>query len=314
MNHLHDLEVQCAGGNEYGPSTEWQHLDAFAENLQDGAYGYRHPTIRLADLPNLEKIDLEEVQFDARGMSDLRRLDKLQQLWIHADAPDEPPSLEVSNFPHLRNLLIENHDGSEITVGDLPQLEWANLVLYSQTAKVRLHRLPRLRIVELESKLTPTTLELLEVGELQQLVLSQPYKPPPAPGTIRATNAPPPAPTVIGGLPSLHKLKRLDLPGRSVDAALAADIGGLATLESLDLQGSGLTDERLAQLRKLGNLRELDLSDTDVSAAGLNALANMPRLARLKLQNARIPDADPFLARLKASHPGLGVDRGSGTN
>lgn len=90
----------------------------------------------------------------------------------------------------------------------------------------------------------------------------------------------------VGSIPSLPRLKRLQLPG--VDDRVCHALAGSKTLDWLCLAQGDITDEGLASLRDITTLEYLDITGTCVSDASVDTLATLTHLDTLFAVNGRM--------------------------
>lgn len=101
----------------------------------------------------------------------------------------------------------------------------------------------------------------------------------------------------IEDLPQLRVLQLVN--ASSLDSAGIEQLSKISSLRRLGLPGASIQDEDLAILAKLSNLEQLDMSETDLSGSGFKYLQSIPRLNTLILHRMRqrIPEVNLYTLR-----------------
>jgi len=234
---------------------------------------------RLAELKDLESLDLSLTLISDIGMQRLKPLNNIRELGLYSVEHITDTGISyIRGWNQLRRLNLRGTDITDTSmeyVAGFPALTHLD-VSYTQVTNNGLEFLPAL-----------TQLEEFSAGG----------------NKISGVG--------LHALKALPRLKRLNLSGAQkrnsgtwvvtlADPDLET-LGQLKGLESLNLGGLRVTDLGLVQLRGLRKLRELDLSRTEVSGSGLAVLEMLPDLERLVLWNSkRVDDAAiAVLSKLK---------------
>src|SRR5262245_11534795 len=112
----------------------------------------------------------------------------------------------------------------------------------------------------------------------------------------------------LAPLKEIKQLVHLNLRGRDLDDALAANLKDLTGLTRLHLEKTKITDKGLENLKGLTNLEYLNLYGTAVGDAGLAHLEGLKKLKSLYLWETKVTDAG--VAKLKRALPQVQVIRG----
>ena len=216
---------------------------------------------RLADFPELERIDLSYTWISDLGLEHLQGLENVRSLSLfYCDYITDTGIIYLKEWKRLEELDLE---GTDVTSRVFEHL---GAITSLRSLKVGMSR------VEDEG-----FENLAPLASLERL-------------SFRGAKMSGRALPLLRLLPSLKHLEigglqRTDsgLWGVELNDFNLDNLAALTTLESLDLSDSKVTDSGLRKLAPLTRLEELNLSGTGISAAGLRALGGLPRLRALSL-------------------------------
>ncbi len=231
----------------------------------------------LAQVPNLERLDLHRCLITDAGLDHLAGLTALKELNL---SDCEFTDAGLSSLARLTNLEVLNLASS---FGDSPRIAGPGLAALAGMTK--------LRVLILDKNLVNDSalVHLKPLKGLKELYLEQTR--------------------VVGpGLANLKELTALTLLSlnetRMTDAGLEG-LQGLSSLETLNLRGTLLRDEGIKHLSRLANLHSLVLEGTQVTDTGLPSLYGMKGLKRVALADSKVTQEG--IDKLKAALPGVQV-------
>ena len=223
-------------------------------------------TVRvLADIPNLQRLNLTSTAVTDEGLRRLDSLERLESLVLVSTHVCGDAFVEMENLSMLRELVLTSSDfgdeGME-RVGKMKLLEELRPDGTAVTDKglEALAGLSHLKLLNLQGALIANVgLEsLAELTELLELYLG---------GTIYYKNQVYESPISDEGMPCLEKLTELRI---------------------LHLNDTQVTDAGIASLKPLQEIRELNLADTYITDGCLATLSQLPHLRHVLVDNTGV--------------------------
>ena len=204
----------------------------------------------LAELKNLQVLDLTYTGVTDAGMKDLAGLKNLQTLWLSGTGVADAGLRELAGLNSLQALYL---DDTKVT----------------DTGTKELAGLKNLQTLDLHgtSVADPGLKKLATLKKLRSLNVERTH----------LTDA------GLKELAGLKGLQTLDLNGTPVTDEGLKELARLQGLQRLDLGGTPVTDAGLKELARLQRLQRLDLGGTRVTDAGLKELAQLQGLQILSL-------------------------------
>lgn len=264
----------------------------------------------LADLPELETLDLQEVtgltddalaavarlphlrtlklrdlpEVTEPGLAKLPPLTKLTSLEFHLpyDSNRKVTGVGGGHIAALRGQetlrlpLVKVTDEAMIGLASLPDLRQLELGGYGLTPAglARLRTLPKLESLKLHARITHETLAVLA---------SLP--------TLRTLDLDWVDSAAFAALPALTGVRELRVTANGCTDENLAALAGNASIRALTLDGDAVTDAGLAHLADLKNLEELAISSPRITNTGIAFLAGLDKLRTLRLHGANLTDA-----------------------
>jgi len=234
------------------------------------------------DHPNLLSIFATASAIDDRGLAEIGRLKKLDELDLgHTQVTDKGME-SVAKLSELTWLNLGENDisdaGVQVVCRALPKLESLSLDATRVTSEIipDIAKLENLRYLGL-GKLSLSREFLQQIGTLEQLEkLSLRW------ADLDVVD--------LSALSGLKNLKHLDLGRVNLQGADLSWIKHLQALEELNLSSTKISDQEFQTLEITGPLRVLNLNDTEISDASLHKLVGSP-LQKLAVASERITEA-----------------------
>jgi len=233
----------------------------------------------LAELSQLQMLDLSRTRISDQGMVDVKPFPRLSVLILPAGITDRAAA-PLASMPSLRELGLDHArltDRGLAEIACLPALETLDLSNTRVTNKglAALRKLPTLRRLTLGAQISDGgAAHLAKLHSLQEIDVSQ---------------------TQIGekGLAALALLPNLRSAslGRGVTDRGLAQLARSPSLKVLDLSHTPVTDEGVKSVSRMKTLEELALSQTAIGDQSLTALAQMPELRILDLSDTKVTTA-----------------------
>ena len=234
----------------------------------------------LAELPDLEKLDLSHTRITDEGMLRLKSAPKIRDLNLfYAEWITDQGMTAIRDWRHLKRLNVRGariSDGTLEIVSRITGLEALDIAHTSVTDNGLDHLITLVNLQELSmgrGRLSNSSLEVLRMlPTLTHLDLSgaRPV-PPDMPG--RASTGPGIPETSLRAMAELKELRVLKLGYSSITAQGLRILSSLEKVEKLGLEGCRrINDGAVAELAAWKSLKYLDLQDTEVTAQGLEAL------------------------------------------
>jgi Leucine-rich repeat (LRR) protein len=230
---------------------------------------------RLAQLPDLKRLDLSLTRISDRGLRALKTAPAIEDLNLYfaEQITDEGASV-VRNWKHLKRL---NLRGTKITdstlefLAGVPTIEWLDIgwAQITDTGLDHLTSLTHLRWLTIGgNKLTDTALQFLrQMPQLEYLDIGGQQRTDSGLWSLLLTDA------GMQAIATVTELRELRLSGTAVTARGLALLEPLPKLERLSLQGCRrLRDDAASTLAALHHLQWLDLKD---SGLGKDAVAQI---------------------------------------
>jgi hypothetical protein len=219
---------------------------------------------QVAELSNLEELNLDVTEVSDVGLRELPRLKKLKVLSLSRDLGTERGLItdngvkEITRLPELTQLNLTNNDGIQGT--NIAELQ-------------KLTKLTRLDLTL--TKVTGAWLrELRGLHELSVL-------------SVRQTGI---GDADLNALLEFKNLTELDLSRSSVTDAGMKEVGRLTKLTSLRLGETKVGDAGIKQMRGLTRLKRLDLVVTNVTDVAVVDLVELKGLEELNLIRTKVTD------------------------
>jgi Leucine-rich repeat (LRR) protein len=223
---------------------------------------------RLAQLPDLKRLDLSLTRISDRGLHALKTAPAIEDLNLYfaEQITDEGASV-VRNWRHLRRL---NLRGTKITdstlefVAAVPTIEWLDIgwAQITDTGLDRLTSLTHLRWLTMGgNKLTDTSLQFLrQMPQIEYLDIGGQQRTDSGLWSLLLTD------TGIQAIATVTELRELRLSGTAVTSRGLALLQPLPKLERLSLQGCRrLRDDATSTLSTFHHLQWLDLKDSGLN-------------------------------------------------
>lgn len=277
----------------------YMRVDAHAEDYKLNAAIRDAWLERLAELPDLRRLDLENTDVRGPGLKAVGTLAGLEALNLTLCPVTDEGFVHLAGLTRLKSLGLASTKATGAGLRHCDGLRaLENLNCHNAPVDdaglaciAGIPSLVRLEIVH--TKFTDAgAAALAKLVNLERLQL----------GSRTATGA---ALAALAGLPKLAELDLHDGMWSPEGARHAA--AALKTLRVLRAYGGKAGDEGLALLAGHPAIETLRLESTGVTDAGLEALAGLPRLKTLQIRESRVTEAG--LARLREKAPRLAVSR-----
>jgi internalin A len=288
-------------GPDYLGSVTWVHLHGSAGAKADDTL-----MVHVGRLDRLEMLDLRDNQgvTDA-GLAELRRLTRLQGLWLDSTGVRGPGLVHLQGLTRLEHLSL---DDIPLADADLAQLaEITSLTSLSvrspritDAGLAHLARLTNLQTLLIQSPAV-TNAGLAHLGALKHLKMltlmdARVNDLTPLSQRLEMTNLAlyktPIADADLATVAGFHGLKLLMLrETKNITDAGLVYIAGLTDIDQLFLDGTGITDAGLVHIAGMSHLRMLYLGQTAITDAGLARLPDLSELVVLSLEDTKITDA-----------------------
>jgi len=230
---------------------------------------------RLAQLPDLKRLDLSMTRISDRGLRTLKTAPAIEDLNLYfAEQISDESTTIVKGWKHLKHL---NLRGTKITDSTLEFLSgvvtlesldigWAQITDTGLDHLVTLTNLRRLTMGG--NKLTDTSLQFLrQMPQIEYLDVGGTQRTDSGLWSLSLTEA------GMQAVGSVTELRELRLNGTAVTARGLEALKPLAKLETLDLQGCRrLKDDAVAALSVFKQLRSLDVKDSGLTEQGVSRL------------------------------------------
>ncbi len=289
------------------------------------------PLAKLADLPDLKALVLDDTRTDGHDLAELRLA--LERIYLQHTAVDDAAVIAfVAREPDLQVLDLEATavgDASVPAIAKLGELRALDLSSTSLTdaGGARLGALTRLEVLDLgNTTIGARTIAAIRPLALRQLFIEQTlvgkeiatlagY----APGLVRfdASDLIAYRPTEVdlAWLATAPNLVEVGLSKAEVHDKLALAFAALPKLRTIRLAATPITLAAIRKLVILPQLRAVDLASTPIDDAACAQLVALPELEELRLDNTAIGDGcfarvpSPKLSELYLSST-LVTDRG----
>jgi hypothetical protein len=239
--------------------------------------------LHLAELPDLEKLDLSHTRITDEGLLRLKAAPKISDLNLYyAEWITDQGMTAIRNWKHLKRLNVRGTRISDATLEIVSHMSGLEAIDIANTAVTdngldQLITLVNLKELSLgRGRLSNVALETVRMfPALTWLDLSGARPEPPDMAGRRRASA--------GGIPEeslqamaeLKELRVLKLGYSGIDAAGLRILATLERVEKLGLEGcQRVDDSAAAELVHWKSLKYLDLQDTAVTAKGLESLRN----------------------------------------
>jgi len=256
--------------------------------------------LSLAELPDLEKLDLSHTRITDEGMLLLKSAPKIRDLSLfYAEWITDQGMAAIRDWKHLKRLNLRGTRISNLTleilsrISRLEALDIANTLVTDNGVD---HLIPLVSLKELSlgrGRLTNSSLEVLRMlPTLTHLDLSGARPgPPDAPG--RATPGPGIPEASLRAMAELKELRVLKLGYSSITAQQLRILSSLEKVERLGLEMCPrVNDDAVDELANWKGLKYLDLQHTDVTPARVEALRKAkPDLRILYAPKKALPPA-----------------------
>jgi hypothetical protein len=240
--------------------------------------------LHLADLPDLEKLDLSHTRISDEGLLRLKSAPQIRELNLYySEWITDQGMAAIRGWKHLKRLNVRGTRISDATlelvshIGGLEALDIANT---SVTDNGLDHLITLVNLKELSlghGRLTNSALEILRMfPELTYLDLSG-ARPEPPDMANRRRNAGAGIPEEsLRAMAELKELRVLKLGYSSITGPGLRILAALEKVEKLGLEGCRRIDDgAAAELIHWKSLKYLDLQDTAVTAKGLESLRSI---------------------------------------
>lgn len=222
---------------------------------------------RLAQMPDLKKLDLSMTRISDRGLRALKTAPAIEDLNLFfAEHITDEGTAVVKGWKHLKRL---NLRGTKITdstlefLAGVPTLEWLDVGWAETTDTGYFHLAPLTNLRALSmggNKLTDTSLQFLrQMPQIEYLDVSGTQRTDSGLWSLLLTDA------GMQSIASVTELRELRLAGTAVTTRGLEILGSLKKLERLNLQGCRrLKDDSATVLAAFKQLRVLDLKDSGI--------------------------------------------------
>lgn len=237
---------------------------------------------RLADLPDLERLDLSHTRITDEGLLRLKPAPKIRELTLfYAEWITDQGMTAIRDWKHLKRLNVRGtriSDGTLDIVSRMPGLEALDIgnTPFTETGLDRLITLVNLKELAMGGggrRGMPTGLSVLRMlSTLTHLDLSGARATPPdMPNRASAGSGIPEE--ALRAIAELKDLRVLKLGHSNITGPGLRILSALEKVEKLGLEGCRrIDDSAIGGLVDWKSLRRLDLQDTQVTAQGVESL------------------------------------------
>jgi Leucine-rich repeat (LRR) protein len=277
---------------------------------------------RLARIPQLESLQIDQGRFTSASLEQLKSLSKLKSLKLDANI-DDAGLVEVAQLQSLESLTM-NFDNGKISPSALESLEQLTQLksLHIQGAATSKTVWPRLASLKnLESLTLLPTLEddagveaFAKHPKLKELHLlgSQLTDA----GAAALAKLPPLVALTVGShqitddglkhIAALKSLRSLRLGGKQLTDAGLKHLVALKDIETLSVRSVKITNAAVATLREMPRLRNLALREAAITDEAIDGLSSMKQLVSLELVSSQITNEGAL--RLHQALPNTKID------
>jgi hypothetical protein len=237
--------------------------------------------VHLAELPDLEKLDLSHTRISDEGLLHLKSAPKINDLNLYySEWITDQGMAAIRGWKHLKRLNVRGTRISDATleiVSHMSGLEALDIANTAVTDNGLDHLITLVNLKELSlgrGRLTNSALEMLRMfPALTYLDLSG-ARPEPPDMANRRRNAGAGIPQEsLRAMAELKELRVLKLGYSSITGPGLRTLASLERVEKLGLEGCHrIDDSAAAELANWKGLKYLDLQDTSVTAKGLESL------------------------------------------
>ena len=254
--------------------------------------------VQLAEMPELERLDLSHTRISDEGMLHLKPAPKIRELNLYyAEWITDQGMTAIRDWKHLKRLNVRGtriSDGTMEIIGRMPALEALDIAHTPVTENGLDHMITLVNLKELAmggGRRSSGGLAVLKMlPTLTHLDLSGARPAPPDMPGRRSAGAGM-AEEALRAIAELKELRVLKLGHSSIAADGLKTLAALSKLEKLGLEGCGrIGDDTVPEFVNWKSLRYLDLQETQVSAQGIEMLRKArPDLAVLAGKGAPAP-------------------------
>jgi Leucine-rich repeat (LRR) protein len=268
-----------------------------AVNLRGSWINDADEITRLAELPELQTLDLSHTRITDEGLLRLKPAPKIRNLNLfYAEWITDQGMTAIRDWKHLKRLNVRGtriSDGTLELVGKLTGLEALDIAHTAVTDNGLDHLITLVHLKELamgRGRLTHKSLAVLRMlPTLTSLDISGARPAPPDMAGNRALGPGIPE-EALRAMADLKELRVLKLGHSSLTGNGLRNLSVLDQVEKLGLEGCRrIDDAAAAELAKWKSLKYLDLQDTQVTGQGIEAL----RKAKPGLVVLALPERPP---------------------
>lgn len=262
----------------------------------------------LANLKNLEWLDIGQIEMQRAEFELVSKLPKLRSLWLHgmsfgpADMEPLGGSKTIKTLKLGTNMNVDGWTFSFETLAKMQALEDLTVPSINlHTLEKGLKALKLKRVTLSDKRATDDHLEVLSgIATLEGITLESPtgvtregfaqLAKLPRLRYFKATELVDETP--VSGIGAVKTLEELDMPGLKASGKTLEWVAGLRQLKRLSLYNGRFGDEDLLKLQGLTGLESLMLSgNKNLSDKGLAVVEHMPRLEKLYVCGTKLSDA-----------------------
>ena len=230
---------------------------------------------RLAQLPDLKRLDLSLTRISDRGLRALKTAPAIEELNLYfAEQISDESTAIVKGWKHLKRLNLRGVKITDSTLeflSSVPTLEWLDIgwAQITDTGLDHLAPLTNLRWLTMGgNKLTDTSLQFLrQMPQIEYLDVGRAQRTDSGLWSLLLTDA------GVQAIASVTELRELRLAGTAIPSRALEALKPLPKLARLNLQGCRrVRDDAVAVLAGFKQLRALDVKDSGLSEQGVTKL------------------------------------------